>query len=350
MAIGAVIKINDTQEDLPVSEIEVIERLGESTRFRMRLAVAISDDGDLPMLSDPRIDPGAEVTILVETKAGRDCLVKGVIDGHEVHLENGGDGSHVDVLGGDRMVEMDRQNKAAIWPDGTASDAVSAICLTYGLIADVEATKAAFAEDKHALVQRGTDLGFVRRLARNNGSLFWITADEMGIETAHFRRPDLEAEPATEISINQGEPGDPVRIAFDIERPVSAKLAQHDFAATSAILADVQKQPLKALGAKGLETLHTTPPDLHLAAPSDTSADLTARAEGALIEASFFVRASMRTTTASLGSAVRAHTLVTLGGVGKRHGGNYLCAGVTHHIDEAAHVMSIDLVRNALEA
>ena len=55
-------------------------------------------------------------------------------------------------------------------------------------------------------------------------------------------------------------------------------------------------------------------------------------------------------TAASVGAAVRAHTIVTLGGVGKRHSGKYLCAAVTHRIDEGAHAMSVSLLRNALEA
>jgi hypothetical protein len=350
MGIGAIIKINNSLEDLPVSEIEVVEKLGESTRFRLRLPVAIDADGDLPMLSDPRIDPGAEVTILVESKAGRDCLVKGIVHAHEIHLENGGEGSHVDVLGADRMVVMNRQNKAAIWADGPATNAVKTICGTYGLkVDDIEATNAEFSEAKHSLVQRETDLAFVRRLARHNGSLFWITCDLEGVEAAHFRRPDLAAAPTAEIALNQGKPSDPFRIEFDVERPVAAKLSQHDFAATSPIKAELAKQPLAPLGKKGLDALHKTPAELHIAAATDSSADLTARAEGALIEASFFVRAALSATAAAVGAVVRAHTIVALGGVGNRHNGKYLCAGVTHTIDEGAHAMNIELIRNALE-
>jgi uncharacterized protein involved in type VI secretion and phage assembly len=288
--------------------------------------------------------------VLVQTKAGQHCLVKGQVHAHEAHLENGGDGSWVDVLGADKTVAMGRQNKVAVWPDGAASDAVQSILSSYGLQADVEATKGTYSEDKHALVQRDTDLGFVRRLARRNGSLFWITSDTDGNETAHFRRPDLGAEPACALNLNQGEPADPVSISFDVERPVTAKLAQADFAATDPITAEPDKQPLTLLAAKGLESLHADPPDLHIAAPSDSSADLNARAEGALIEASMFVRAELQVTTAKVQNVVRAHTIVTLGGVGKRHGGKYLCAGVVHRIDEAAHGMAVSLVRNALGA
>lgn len=349
MTIGAVLRINDAPAELPVSEIEVVERLGESTRFRIRLPVGIAADGDLPMLSDPRLDPGTEVMILVETRAGRDCLVKGIINAHEAHLENGGDGSHLDVLGADRMVAMGRRNKAAVWPDGRASDAVRSICASYGLTADVEDTPAAFAETRHALVQRDTDLGFVRRLARQNGSLFWITTDMDGVETAHFRRPPLGAEPAAEVALNQGTPMDPIRIAFDVERPAAARLAQHDLGAKSPITAQLPRQPLAPLASRGLEALHKEAPELHIAAPSDSAADLNARAEGALIEASFFVRAELQVTAAVLGRALRAHTIVTLGGVGKRHGGRYLCAAVTHTIDANAHAMSVELVRNAIE-
>src|SRR5262245_52311912 len=133
MPQGAVIKINGQVEDLPVSEIEVTERIGEGTTFRLRLPVAIADDGDLPMLADSRIDPGAEVMILVQTAAGKHCLVKGLVHAHDIHLENGGDGSYVDVLGADKTIAMDRKNKVAVMPDGTASDAVHSVLSGYGL-------------------------------------------------------------------------------------------------------------------------------------------------------------------------------------------------------------------------
>ena len=101
---------------------------------------------------------------------------------------------------------MDREDKAVAWTDLTDSDAVVAIVAQAGLASDIETTPAGHFELKHTLIQRETDLAFVRRLARRNGNLFWLSCDESGVETAHFKRPALEGEATCDLVINLTEP------------------------------------------------------------------------------------------------------------------------------------------------
>lgn len=341
----------DPELGAPAS-VEVFESVGNPTTYRISYAVDIVE-GDLPLLQDARLAPGTPVAIFAQTAAGLPCLVKGPITAQQIHLAHGGAGSTLDVLGVDSSIAMDREDKSALW-EGTDSNAVTQILGTYGLTPEVDTTAAAHAEAKHVLIQRETDLAFVRRLARRNGCLFWVTCDDTGlVETGHFQRPPLDAEPAAELVINLADPPanlDALDIVWDIERPTSATASQVDLAADSDIAGDVAQSPLAPLGAQGLAAIAAGTRTLHLHAPVDDAGDLQARGEGALNEAAFFLRARGQTTAQALGAVLRSHTVVNLRGAGRRHSGRWFCASVRHTLDEVEHRMEFELVRNGWEA
>lgn len=352
MALSIAISVNGAPDAglADATSVEVQEKMGEITTYKIRYPLAI-EKGELPILTDSRLSPGSELTILVEAGGQRVCLVKGPVCGQQIHLAHGGAGSYVEVLGADASVTLDRENKAAVWPNLTDSDAVSAIVATYGLQPDIESTSAGHFEAKHALVQRETDLRFIRRLARRNGSMFWITSDENGIDTAHFKRPPLGGSPPCELVINLDSPSlDALDISWDVENPTSAVANQLDLNTKSPLDGSAAASPLPPLGSLALATIAQGIRSLHLAAPADDVGDLSSRSEAALIEADFFLRARTQTTLSALGAVVRAHSVVKVRGAGQRHSGNYFCTGVRHVIDATSHRMELELLRNAWEA
>src|SRR5262245_57795070 len=179
------------QPGLPLPDtVEVHERLGEPTTFRVNYAVDIGDP-DMTLLSSGHLGPGAEIAVAVAVEQERHVLVKGPVHGQRIRLVHGGSGSWLDVCGSDKSVEMDRELRGAVWDGVRSSDVVRTIVARYGLHADVEDTRDEHQERKHTLVQVDTDLRFIRRLARWYGYLFWVTTDPGGASTAHFRRPPL---------------------------------------------------------------------------------------------------------------------------------------------------------------
>lgn len=329
------------------ASVEVYESMGEATSYRLHYGVSLGEANLLPLLADERLSAGSELAIVVEIGGTLACLVKGPVYGQQIRLTPGG-GGQIDVLGADRSIALDRENKAKVWSDATDADIVAAILRDHFDEQDVEPTAATYAEAKHLLVQRETDLALIRRLARRNGCLFWVTSDGTGKETAHFKRPPVGGEAAAELLINIDPPKiATLEITWDAERPVSATAGQLDLNTKQDIDGSVARSPLPALGKKDLAAIAPGVQSLHLAAPADTAGDLAARADAALIDAGFFVRASCSTTTKSLGKLLRAHTVVKLSGVGARHSGTYFCAGVRHTIDHAAHHMDVELLRNA---
>jgi hypothetical protein len=348
MGLGIAIAVNGTPdaELAGAAWVEVYERMGEMTTYRIHYDIDISE-GDLPFLVDGRLAAGSQLSVIAPIDGRNNYLVKGPVTSQQIHLEHGGAGSFVEVQGTDSFIAMDRETKVTLWSDITDSDAVSTIMGQYGYTADVDATQAGHYEAKHTLVQRDTDWRFVQRLARRNGFLCWLTCDEEGVETAHFKRSPLDGDPAIELIINQESNNlGALDISWDVERPTSVVAAQIDLNDKSAIDGAVAKSPLAPLGAEDLGTIATEVRSVHLAAPVDDAGDLQGRGEGALIDAGWFIRAACQTTADALNALVRAHTVVNLSGAGSRFSGKYFVSGVRHMIDATTHRMDVELIRN----
>ena len=350
MGLGITISVSGNA-DVQLTEaikVEVYERLGETTQFSI-FYPADTIDGDIPFLTDNRLDPGSILSIDAGPDGAFQCLVKGPVFSQHIHLEHGGEGSTVEVRGADTSLTMDRVFQSVVWNDNTDSDAVYSIVGGYGLTPDVSQTDTVHSEDKHSLVQRESDLRFVRRLARRNGFYFWLTCDaDTGEETAHFKRPDLGDSPSSTLQLNVQPPD---VLYFDLnwnaENPTSIEGSQIDLDTKDLIDGDLDVTPQTLLGAEGLLEITGDTRSVHVAAPADDAGDLQARSQGALVEADWFIRASCRTSLHLLGTLVRAHTIIEVQGAGSRHSGNYLVSGVRHLIDAADHIMEIELVRNA---
>ncbi len=342
------IKVNDTADAqlAQASVVEVLERIGEPTTFRMRYGVDIASD-DFPMLRDARLDPGSVIQVLSVADGKPDCLVKGPVHGQQIRMLHGGAGSYVDVMGTDTSVTMDREVKAKVWDSVRDSDVVTQIVGTYGLTPDSQDSAAMHVQDKHTLIQHDSDLRFVRRLARRNGCLFWLTADSSGQQTAHFRRPPLDGDTVANLVINLAKPNlNALDISWDVERPTSTIGWELDLGGKTALDGAVSNSPQKLLGDKGLADITGDVRNALVTAPVDDVGDLKSRGEATLIEADFFVTVTGEVTAQALGAVLHAHTIVQLQGVGTRHSGPYFVSSVRHLIDATTHRMEFALVRN----
>ncbi|MCG8327019.1 MAG: hypothetical protein MI974_05000 [Chitinophagales bacterium] len=350
MGLGALITLNGvpTPSLSGAGQVIVYERYGETTYYQIRYPIDIVD-GDISRIGDSSLDPGSILGVTVLADIQPACLVKGPVIGQSIHLEDGGAGSYVVVKGADTSLTMAREFKSQVWPNVSDSEAVMAILGTYGLIPDVTPTTARHLELKHSLVQRQSDLDFVRKLARRNGFIFWVDCNPLFIETAHFKRPNLLAPALMDLNINQEDNNiESFDIVWDAERPTSVQGIQLDLGTKTPIPAPVLISPQTGLGALNLQSITRDLRSIYLAAPVDDAGDMLARNEGALIEADWFIMARCRTSIHQTGGRlVRAHEVVNVNGAGSRHSGKYLVAEVKHIIDHTAHVMEIELIRNA---
>jgi phage protein D len=330
------------------SQVEVYERLGEVTTYAIRLPVVASGN-DLTWLGDARVLPGKVLGVYVAQSAGDLCLVRGPVTGHAARLAHGGAGSYVDVLGADASIALDRVFRTRVWQDARDTDAVTSIVSEAGFVPDVTTTQAVHRSELRNLAQADTDLRFVRRLARRNGFLAWLTTDALsGTDTFHFKAPPVDGRSEARLIVNQPSANvDAIDLRWDCQRPTHIDAVQLDLLSGSDLDASGTAPPTRALGAQRLSDVLETSQSARVVAPGDDSAEVKARAEGAAVEAEWFVQATLETTLSGTGVALRAHTLVDVEGAGALHSGTWLVSAVRHLIDATGHRMTVDLVRNA---
>src|SRR5262245_20904887 len=350
MGAGFAVRLNNAPNPSvdAASSVVVTERLGRPTEYMITYGLP-NIDQDFPLLKDNSLGPGSELSVVVQAEDASDCLVKGPVTSQVVHFEQGGGENSLTVCGTDSSIKMNREDKVVVWTDLTDSQAVSTILGQAGLTPDVESTTPGHLELKHTLLQRETDLSFIQRLARRNGMLFWITCDEFGVETGHFKRPQLDSTPKCDLIINLDNPPSNISsldLSWNIEVPTKADANELDLNNKSDIAGTIERSPLTTLGGKSLADIVSAPQIVHVSAPVDDNGDLSARGEAAVIDSSFFISASGITTLSSLKKALRSHTLVNLRGIGSRHSGVWLCSAVQHTIKDDVHSMSFELIRN----
>ncbi|MCB0628738.1 MAG: hypothetical protein R2824_25520 [Saprospiraceae bacterium] len=350
MGLNTLIMVNnlpDPEMDL-ADRIEVTERMDQSVAFSIHYSVDVCG-GDVSRLRESRFDPDTTITILVpEENNLMNCLVKGPVNSQQIHLEHGGAGSWMQVGGADTSIIMGREFRSDIWNSLTDSEVVMAIASRpeYRLIPDAERTNTRHLEMAHVLVQRSNDLQFVRRLARRNGFHFWVSCNPLGIETAHFKKPELNGSPVVDLVINQdGCNMQNLAIRWDTERPTTVENRQLDMSNKNSLNHGTSTQVQNVLGGRSLRQIqglgvHST----HIAVPSDNGN--ISGSEAVLMEADWFINASCRTTYRQIKKVIHLYDIINVVGAGSRHSGKYMVSGVRHTIDETAHQMEIELIRN----
>jgi hypothetical protein len=332
-----------------VSNVEVYEKMDMNTTYKLNFAVDICD-GDIGLSIETDTAPDKILSVLAKVNDSLVCLVKGPITTQQSHLNHGGTGSSIHVEGEDMGKSLDHTPIFQVTDSGTDADiATNIISSGSQMLPDVEPTPdSQHAEENHSHVQRETNLSLLRNLARRNGYHFWITYTNAGIATGHFRPRSLDGEPANTLIVNQENNNiDLLQVNADSTRPSRTEGRQLDVR-TLSVIGGATTLEDTTLGSTGLTELNgSEQQSIHLAPTVDDAGALTARSRGALRDAQWFINASCQTSLHRLCNIVRFHTIVQVQGAGNRHSGKYYVTAVKHKIDAAAHVMELELQRNA---
>jgi phage protein D len=329
--------------------VEVTEEAGAATTWSLVFDVSIADD-DIALLSDARLGPDARIGVQVADGDSVVTLVSGPVTQQRISLVSGGDGSQLEVIGGDASTALGREAKVRVWPATTDAAAIGQIVTTAGMNpAGVQLPAGiTHSDQKNALVQRESDLHLVQRLARRNGCWFWIEYDRLtGLPSAQVRRPPVDQPPLAELSLAGSQRNiDEVVIQWDVDRVVATDANNRDGFASVDQSGGVDRSPLAPLGALALADIVKAPRRARLSVAVDDAGDLITRSEAALIDEGWFATATVSVRMRRLGKLLRVPGTVQLSGVGTRHSGTWLIARVVHRVDDDDHLMTVTLVRN----
>jgi len=338
-----------------ITSLEVEENADLPGAIQLTLPV-IASSGDLTFVDDSRVQPFSNIAVVVTPTSGlAQCIFDGYVLSHKLHLERGIVSSKLEVWGQDASWLMNLQEKATEWVDVTDADVASSIFGQYGITPADDNTQndsPAHTEDGHSLMQRATDIAFLRSLARATGKLCRVTcADQPGVRTGYFARPDLGGDPVVTLDLNDAEKWNvgPLDLNWDATRPTSVTAGQVFLSDPDASV-DVSDSGLQPLDARDLAAFSGQTTSVLLAAPADSADELTLRAQGLLEDANWFTRCEGESDMARLQMVLRAGSVVAMEGIGTLYSGNYLVWSVRHTLTGNSHKMHFVLVRNAVGA
>jgi hypothetical protein len=381
---GYTLLLNGTEADAglyaSIASLEVEESMDLPSALELTVPVVSDGSGDLTYLSDPRFAPLASVAV-VATPGGSSaagalggalgaaasalgggsaptaqCIFDGYLLSHKIHVDSGFTKSTLMVWAQDASWLMNLTETVKEWVDVTDADVANAIFGNYGITAsDQNAAddSPSHTEDGHSLMQRGSDIQFLRTLARRNGKVCRIACtDTPGQRTGYFATPNLGGDPVVTFTLTdlQNWNVSTLDLEWDATRPTAVVARQALFTDLdpSGVSADTSDSGLALLSDRALAAFTGKDMTVLLAAPVDDGGELTLRAQALLREAEWFVRCEGQADVERLGMVLRAGMIVAIKDIGALHSGSYLVWTVRHSLTADAHTMKFTLVRNAI--
>ncbi len=348
--------LNDAPADPDLLEliaaIDVDDNAALASAFRLRVPIGLDDDGEWTQVADT-FPPLMRVVIGVQFGPDvSETLLTGYITSHRIHFDKDVSASYLDVLGMDDTVLMNLEEKIVAWTNMADSDIVTQIFGLYDFIPDVESTLPSYVEDEVTVIQRGTDLGFVRRLAQRNAFEFFLETDATtGLTTAHFHRPRLTDKPQKDLALAFEDESNvkALDVHYDALRPTTVEARGVVLADKSERSAVALAASLDALGADALlDVLNRQPKTLLSRTGAFDDVELQARTQAAVDASSWAVSLSGELDVTAYQGVLRAGRTVLVKGIGSAYSGEYYVARVRHALSPNEYTQRFELTRNAL--
>lgn len=340
-------EIGDVYPDIISLEVELDDRLADM--FRIRLPLMKREDGSWTYLDDEHFAMWKTVTIGAGFQDGTEELILGRITHIKPWFDSDPTLCVLEIWGMDESVLMDREEKLKDWPNKKDSDIASEIFGLYGFTADVEDTSVVHDEAVSTIIQRETDMQFLRRLALRNGFQCYVEGT-----TGYFRTPRLDDAPQPVLACHFGPETGLNRFSAEVNglTPANVAMFQVDRLNKEVLDAAAESSMQTALGSTGpgdLLAAGMDPPKTYVAMNAVTGKpEMDALCRGFFHSAEWFLSAEGEIAGNLYGHVLRARRTVTVKGVGETYSGVYYVSHVTHSFTPGGYVQSFKLKRNAL--
>jgi len=347
-----------------VALLSVEENVATANSLQLRLNVTQQADGTWRYVEDERLALFNSVTVWVGFSGGDwEPVFEGYITDARLNLGSEPGNATLDLSALDASVLLSLEEKMARWVDLTDSEIVTQIVSNYGFAIEAEPTAAVHQERDTTLMQRGSDVQFIRTLAQRNGLEFFFETDKDS-ETvkAYLRAPQLEGTPQPDLAIRFGAESNLRSFAVRVsgQRPLRVKTTQIEAKTASVKTAEVDELKLPKLGAEELSDLLTEPLDrlvkssqaqaqmLVLGPPSGNVAEMQSIAQAVRDEAGWFITATGEINSTAYQHVLRAHRTVLVKGAGASFSGKYYVTRVVHELkSDGSYSQRFEARRNA---
>lgn len=330
-------------------ELEVEEHHELAGVFRIKLAIVREKDGLWTFLDQQMARPFAKVEIKMDAGDREELLIVGYVTQIRVHIDEAEGKSYLELVGMDTSCLMSAEEIIKDWPEKRDSAIATEIFKKYGLEVDgVKDTKVDHPEKMSTIIQRESDIQFLKRLARRNGFECVIEGTR-----AVFGKPDLTATPLPVLAAHFDKETN--LTAFDANwnalRPTAVEYQQIDSAAKQIQVVTVNRSAQKQLG-KDTAVRPPLPagksPQMfvrhHLTTGIPEAQNLV---DAIADEADWFLEVRGEVDTALYGALLRARRKLPIKGVGELLSGLYYVTSVRHVYKVDNYIQHFTARRNA---
>jgi phage protein D len=317
--------------------------------FRLDLALLLQADGTWNYLDDERLTIWKQVVISAGLESDSQQLLKGYVTHVRPVFGAGLDHCHLEVWGMDASVLMDREEKLKDWPSKKDSDIATEIFSAYGLAPRVEDTGIVHDAQISTIIQRETDIQFLKRLALRNGYECYVDGD-----TGYFRTPQLGETAQPVLSVQFGDDTNVNRFQIEVNALATANVAMFQVDRDSKDVLDAASTPgsQQALGASAADSYlgaGISPGVIYVGKAVTTgSPEMAALCQGLYNEGEWFVAGEGGVAANQYGSVLKPRGPVTIKGIGETYSGVYYVTHVDHVFTADGYIQRFRVKRNGL--
>ena len=345
-----------------IIRLEVNEDIKKAASFMFRISIALQQDGEWSYLDDERFDLFKKVGIAFgfgQTDATP--YFEGYIIHLAPHFDPAEELCYLEVRGMDATCLMNLEEKIETWADTSHSDIAGQLFGHYGITPEVASTATVHAETDNILVQKQTDIRFLKELAERDGYECYVGMTDDGQVKGFFKPYSLDTSPRPPLAVHfEGQTN---LQSMDIQVAGNQPLSNSGW---HLDLADkqIEEQPkddytVNLLGQDSLSSLTRSKVEA-LCSPKEAAGrvyqadrtnldgtELEQGLQGRLDRDSWFIKARTTVSSEAYGHLIHARNLVPVKGLGTRYSGNYLVAAVTCVLADGHFEQQIELIRNA---
>jgi hypothetical protein len=315
----------------------------------LRIALLQQPDGTWSYLDDQRFQIWKRVAISAGFESGTEMLFTGYITQVKPGFDTDMTQCTLEIWGMDNSVLMDREEKLKDWPNKKDSDIAAEVFNQYGFTPDVEDTQVIHDEAVSTVIQRETDIQFLKRLALRNGFECYVEGS-----TGYFKSPQINADPQPVLAVHFGDDTNVISFSIEVNAliPANVAISQIDRSNKEILNATAESSEQELLGGTDISALlgaGMNPAQSFIGMNVATGIpEMTALCQGLFHHVEWFVTGEGEVNANKYGQVLQPRRTVTIKGVGEMHSGVYYVSHVTHSFIGDGYTQSFKVKRNAL--
>ncbi len=356
-------RIDDSSFYEGIQLIEVEDNDTMADTFSLKLSAIRDATGMWSYAEKDKFELFNKVRITASFPDGNtEHLIEGYITDIKFHIDKEERKSYVEINGMDPTVLMNLQEKLVSWVDKPDHQIAKEIFSKYGFDTSIDNAVDPQVEAGHVVIQRETDIEFLKRLALRNGFECFLEKDFQKKKTiGYFRKPKLDLTPQKDLAVQFDEKNNVTSIEFYVDglRPLSVEIRQQDHLTEEVQEIKIADSKLPKIGKQNLSDL--IQPSIGRVVPGENLVPtivlsrhvvsepqlMEAVARSVFDNGSWFVTARGLVNAEAYGNVLKAKNLVLIKGADEAFSGKYYVSKVVHKFKPESYVQEFEAKKNA---